>query len=845
MKKKHFFSAVALAAVFAGCSQDELISESNFQEADNRPTVEAPVITLGADTRMTTEGSYAKVEWEQGDGFGAMLMDTYVPEQKKWEDLFPIQDYVSSNVLYKTEDGKAFTAEASLKQGNYLFYAPFNAENFKREPLAVKLPLVQNVVPSTTEAPSNTAITEFYEAKTYPVFVAYDSIWNTPKTNLALNMKHIYALPKITLKLGKVQLLDENGDLKADSKDKPIYETSIKVDSIKFTNAGKKIVTAGTIKNKEIVAKIGKDKDGNVAWNKAKWENAATADIVKAAAKGADGEVVVKFSPALTISATKGGEFFMVLPGAEYKQADLAIEVYTTIDGKAYVSAKNSLASEIETIKPFKDMRLLPGLPYSADEYNADGTMKETKGTSATYTVAGGFIPAETAISGYTEIKNYAELVNFIKNVAYRGEPLIEMTKAEAEAIVANGMIPDPKKYFVITVEDEKTPIELDDNFVTEFKNACVIVNGKASIAFKPSSKQVTLGDITYSTDEPIMFNAGDVEYVSAVEGGTPAHIQHTEAAIDHTTPTFVTGNVTLKGTKKPAFGVLEVAKDASVKLSEDLKVATGYLTRVDNKGGTITSETTVSKVKIQNMIGEANINKTPATGSIFNNGPATDPVANDNVDYYATMNINANVNVTVASNSQWGKANVTGATVTFTQNDGLVVAGDEVAKITVSTGTGSVDNTNNGKITNSASQTVFVTVAGSTGADGFKQYDGLANLTKVVLTGAWKVNDADANQAVADLFASGAALQKVTEIDFNAGSSLYVGSDSGAELILDLSKVTTININADVKWSGRAESVSKVKLNGAEASVITVAEKDDKGNKYTFTKEDITITNN
>lgn len=837
MKKKHFFSAVALAAVFAGCSQDELISESNFQEADNRPTVEAPVITLGADTRMTTEGSYAKVEWEQGDGFGAMLMDTYVPGKTKWAELFPIQDYVSSNVLYKTEDGKAFTAEASLKQGNYLFYAPFNAENFKREPLAVKLPLVQNVVPSTTEAPSNTAITEFYKAKTYPVFVAYDSIWNTPKTNLALNMKHIYALPKITLKLGKVQLLDENGDLKVDSKTKKaIYETSIKVDSIKFTNANKKIVTAGTIKNKDIVAKIGKDKDGNVAWNKAKWENAATADIVKADAKGADGEVVVKFSPALTISATKGGEFFMVLPGAEYKQADLAVEVYTTIDGKAYVSAASSLASEVATIKPFKDMRLLPGLPYSADEYNADGTMKNTKGTSATYTVAGGFIPAETAISGYTEIKNYAELVNFIKNVAYRGEPLIEMTKTEAEAIVAKGMTPDPKKYFVITVEDEKTPIELDDNFVTEFKNACVIVNGDASIAFKPNNKQVTLGDITYSTDEPIKFNAGELTYNND-------EIDYTEATIDHSKLAYVTGNVVLKGKANPAFGALEVQKDASVKLSADLKVVATSLVRVNNNGGTITSETE-AYIRIWNNIGKAVINKTPNASSILTNGPVSDPVADDNVDYYATMDINADV-ASVERNRAMGQVNVTGASVTFNTNDGLVVAGDNVANITITAGTGSVDNTENGKITNTATQTVFATVAGSTGADGFKQYDALSGLTKVVLTGAWKVNDGDANTAVAALFGANKALENVTKIDFNAGSSLYVGSDDGAELTLDLSKVTTININADVKWSGRAKSVSKVKLSGAEAGVITVADKDDKGNKYTFTKEDIAITNN
>lgn len=836
MKKKHFFSAVAWAAVFAGCSQDELISESNFQEADNRPTVEAPVITLGADTRMTTEGSYAKVEWEQGDGFGAMLMDTYVPGKTKWEELFPIQEYVSSNILYKTEDGKAFTAEASLKQGNYLFYAPFNAENFKREPLVVKLPLVQNVVPSTTGTPSNTAIKEFYEAKTYPVFVAYDSIWNTPKTNLALNMKHIYALPKITLKLGKVQLLDENGNLKADSKGAAIYETSIAVDSIKFTNTNKAIVTAGTIKNKEVIGKIGKGKDGNVAWDKAKWENAATADIVEAAATGADGEVVVKFSPALTISATEAGEFFMVLPGAAYKQQDLAVEVYTTIGEKAYVSAANSLASEIATIKPFKDMRLLPGLPYSADEYNADGTMKDTKGTSATYTVDGGFIPAETAISGYTEIKSYTELINFINNVAYRGEPLIEMTKEEAEAIVANGMIPDPKKYFVITV-DEKSPIELDDNFVKAFKNACVIVNGNASIAFKPSSKQVTLADITYSTDEPILFNAGTVSYVKATND-TPAHVESTTATVDHTTPTYVTGNVILKGTSTPAFGVLNVVKDASVTLSADLKVNSGALIRVDNNGGMITSATTVSKVKIQNRIGEAVINASPAANSIFDNGPAADPVANDNVAYYATMDINADV--TVKDNSQWGTVNVTGANVTFTKNNGLVVAGDNVAKITVTAGSGSVDNTNNGKVTNSASQTVFATVNGSIGADGFKQYDALSGLTKVVLTGAWKVNDSDANNAVATLFSS--ALKEVKVIDFNAGSSLYVGSAGDTKLTLNLSSVTTININADVKWSGRDMTVSAVKLSDSQETVIKCADKDNKGNKYELTTEDISI---
>lgn len=829
MKKRHLFSAMALAAVFAGCSQEELISENNFQDAVDRPEVEAPVITLGTDTRMTTGNSYAKVTWEEGDGFGAMLMDSYDPSKTDWTNRFPIQTYVSSNILYKTEDGKSFFADASLKQGNYLFYAPFNKENFKREPLAVKLPLVQNVVPSA-DAPSNTAITEFYESGTSPVFVAYDSIWNTPKTELALSMKHIYALPKITLKLGQVQLLDENGKLKADKDGNPIYETSIAIDAIKFTNTTKKIVTAGTIKNQDLINNIGKNEKGEVAWDKAKYENAATADIVKATQD--DKAVWVKFNPALTITSTKNGEFFMVLPGAEYKQADLAVEVYTTINDKAYVSAASSTEKNVGTIKPAKNVRLLPGLPYSADEYNADGTMKESKGTSATYTVEGGFIPAETAISGYTEIKSYDELINFIQNVAYRGEPLIEMTKDEAEAIMEKNVIPDPKKYFVITV-DEKTPIELDDNFVTVFKNSCVITGMDGAIVFKPNSKRVTLGNITYSTNDPIRFNAGEVEYINE-------EVKYTEVenpGVKHAV--YATGTVIMKGNAERKFGVLTVLEGAEATLPADYESGI----RVDNMGGKVTSATDKAVVILRNLMGEAEVTKL-GRGSVtsYTNGLANDPNPNDDVKYYATMNV-IGANVTV-SNTKYGKVNVSGnATVTFAQNDGLVVAGDQIAKIVVTEGSGEVDNTANGKVTDNGTtnkQTVFATISGSNGAAGFAGYDKMSGLTKIVLTGAWNVGSSDASAAIAALFGSDQALEDVNTIDFNAGSSLYLGSG----VTLDLSKVTRININADVNWTGRSATgtnASTVELKDEKGTTIVCADKD-ASNKYKLTETDIDV---
>ena len=73
MKRKLFFASVALAAVLVGCSKEEFTNVDNqLQELGDRPMVEAPVVTVGgAETKMTTSGSYAGVKWQPGDGFGA------------------------------------------------------------------------------------------------------------------------------------------------------------------------------------------------------------------------------------------------------------------------------------------------------------------------------------------------------------------------------------------------------------------------------------------------------------------------------------------------------------------------------------------------------------------------------------------------------------------------------------------------------------------------------------------------------------------------------------------------------------------------------------------------------
>lgn len=788
--------------------------------------VEAPTITLetGTDTRMTTGNNYAGVTWEAGDGFGACLMDKYdatAVAGGNWTNIFPIQDYISSNVLYQTEDGKTFTADASLCQGNYLFYAPFNEANYKRGPLEVQLPTEQIVVPTTDGTPSNTAIKNFYEAKKYPVFIAYDSIWKSPKTDLSLHMKHIYSLPHITLKLGQVRLLDAQGNLKVDANNQPVYETSITVDSIKFTNSGGAIVTAGTIKNQEVIDNIGKDKKGNVAWDINQYETAKTADIVKKADQGAEEAVWVKFNPAITITTGQDGKFFMVLPGAIYAQNDLKVEVYTTINDEAYVLAENSKAAAAKTITPARDLILLPGLPYSADEYNKDGSMKDTKGTSATYTVAGGFIPAKSAIaSGYTQIKNYEELTSYVQKVAYRGEPLIEITKEIAEKYMedSNGKVPDPRKYFVITATD-KAPIELDDTFLKVFDNACVIEGGNASISFKADSKLVTLGDITFDDkDTPVMFNAGGLTYGTSNDTYAPE-------ALDATKVTYVSGNTILTGagTAHAKFGNLTVNKNATLTIDKDF-ATTG--TTVINNEGTITSASTAKNLTITNTKGEA----------IITASPIVDNMTKSVITNSGTLTINTNIaeaNVDLTNNAD-ATAIVNRATVVFAKNDGLVVVKHNAANVTVTTGAGKVDNTIGGKITNTADQTVFATFGAMTNADELKKYDALTALTDLNLTGEWTI---DSNTEIEEILAGDAALETVKVINFNAGSSMTLGN-----VTLDLTgkAITNININADVEWVGRSAVTSIVTATGI--TITETAKPAPATGNYTLTKTDITV---
>lgn len=805
MKRKHLFASVAMAAVLVGCSQEEIVVNDNLQSLGERPMVEAPVFTLnGVESRMTAEdvsaAGFANIEWQAGDGFGYAVIDNYNPEGKNWGEMFPIVDYISSNVLYQTEDGSNFYShsESSVPMGNYLIYAPFDKERISRDPLAVKLPLTQVVKATENGLPSNSAIKAFYVDVTSPVLVAYDYINDEPKVNVSPKMRHIFAYPLVTLQLGNVQLLNEDGALKTTGNPaRPVYESKITLEKIVFT--GKDIITKGNIKNSAIAAKLALAENGtDLVWDATEFESNKTSDLLMTAKEGTVyDEVTVEFEGGVEISAAKKAQFFMVLPGDAYEAEDLEVLVYATINGESYVSATTSLDNKAATIEPFRNAILLPGLPYSADEYNKLGEKKESAGTSMTYTVSGGFIPAKTAtIGGYTAISNYDELVNFVENIAYRGEELVELTKAEAEALLTDEIPandPDPKKHFVITAT-AAAPIVLDDAFVSTFNTSCVITSAggvtSGSIEFdgyaldSESNKvaNLVLGNITWDAATPFAF---EKDYA------------------------YAAGNVVVKSA--PA-ATIDVLSTATVDLNSALTTAIA----VENKANGTVNVNSKAAHTINNIYGTLNINVN-AAGSIINGDDTKPEAQKNNEEYFGIMTVADGTNVIAkVGNQKYGKMSI-GRSVIAVANEGDIEMTHANGKLTV-TGTGNVNNTIAAKVTNNGTNQVYAVIDYMRNTNTLNGYDDLTKLNKIVLNGTWDITEDT------DL-----------PTDIKTIDVLENGVIDMASATLDL-KGATVNIYADVTWIGRDGAKSKI----TNATIVEKAKSETEN--YELTLIDLSI---
>lgn len=511
MKSKFLFAA-AIAAMTASCTQESI--EAPVSNLGERVAIESPSISIAKDavTRMTTMNEYAGVKWLPGDGFGAMLVDQVNNiSASSWAGKYTITpDVKASNYLfaYEVVDGNAmFTTEAEMVEGNYIFYAPFNVAEDNRSSLTIKTPLVQEIKPSQR----NSALTNFFEDKTSPVFVAYKDLHaGTDETEIGLDMYHIFGIPMVTL--------DNQYKTGAGTEEDPFVYHDLTVN---------KIVLKGTymkdakIDNDKVFSKLNIIGKAKSAWKEDAYENAYTADLYTSC-NTASG-ITLNFSEGgLKVAKQTKEKFFIVIPAADYN-AGISAEFYVTINGQ-----EKKFASDITTNKAFT---LTAGLPYAAQEYNADGTIKqESKGSSFTFTMTGTLTDVSTPTIPVDGIENVDQLTAYIKNVAYRGGNIAQVATEEAAKA-------DPTTKFFIK---DNHKVTINDEFINAVANS-LIVNGNGSVSFLDSDK-VQLGNI--SQDYTL---GGKIQYAAT----TLNSVGTLTTVIDNANLNVLSGTVTATADRK------------------------------------------------------------------------------------------------------------------------------------------------------------------------------------------------------------------------------------------------------------------------------------------------------
>lgn len=337
MRTRKLISLVAMAAMVAGCSQEEFapVGEKPSVDLGNRPTIGNVTLGMDAQTRMViADGSSLALAWENGDQIGASIIDQpiqsavsgkdfsgeggtdfssltwtyseYVAGVKKQiggsgtnysaqdagltaADFYTRVEYVSSNYPYTMNNG-SFTTPANLVEGNYMFYAPYNEKQLMRERVNAVLPMVQDCTDAVMKSTkyqgeaaqvSSTALEQFYAGtmegfEKAPVAVGYKFLAAPADGSLIspkVVMSHLYAYPMITI------VNDFDGYFYGatnTSSSKTTATATMTIDSIQIYDATvtSNLFYTAPIKSSKIAVELAKDNE----WDGARFTEGALTD---------------------------------------------------------------------------------------------------------------------------------------------------------------------------------------------------------------------------------------------------------------------------------------------------------------------------------------------------------------------------------------------------------------------------------------------------------------------------------------------------------------------------------------------------------------------------------------
>lgn len=506
MKKKTLFSLALASILMVGCQQDEFVTVNDATSVNlgNRPELGSVSLNWGDPTTrlaLNTVNNYS-FKWEEGDKLGAAIVDTPAETAQSGKDLtskggknyssyswtyaeyvagvkkgptgaeviaeeagvdieayytISTQSYISSNYPYLLE-GTAWNTQANLVEGNYVFYAPYNAAHLTRQPIVVTLPMEQDC------AEESKSVTDFY-AGTDPVTLGFDFL-KAPanKDELispSVKMTNIFAYPQITIKNNFNGYLF-NGDAAVSTKfyssaaaaeytmklqkieiytkatgDLLDYKRALDVDAFKTKIAGgwdadkkedgTKIFTTGV--TKDILSATGAY---NVSDYPAYPANAAKAKEAGYATQYAVGSndlisayEVKHITCDLGGKELKNGEeykFFAIMPAEDYSN-DLFAKVYVEIDGENYIILTSSADLNVETATgAYKNLAYFTDATTVLADYNF---RDEKHGDQGVRLVRCQRFPAAEVLEDASAVKDFAgslmtiNLVGGKKQAAY------------------------------------------------------------------------------------------------------------------------------------------------------------------------------------------------------------------------------------------------------------------------------------------------------------------------------------------------------------------------------------------------------------------------------------------
>ena len=199
MKLKYLFSASAMLALMAACS-NEVETLTNEMVADRPSAGQVEIVsTFGdADSRASWTGAGWKFN-EETDRFGVMLMDTWnqTNEGQTTIDDYTFVDYIHTNYPFHSEDG-GYTWQspenAPLSEGNYFFTFPFDPTYQHRGRVYFEVPNVQSNV---TEAG---VVNAAWPVKYYQKYLGYAFIPAQSGVNkVDVSFHPLFANPKFKI----------------------------------------------------------------------------------------------------------------------------------------------------------------------------------------------------------------------------------------------------------------------------------------------------------------------------------------------------------------------------------------------------------------------------------------------------------------------------------------------------------------------------------------------------------------------------------------------------------------------------------------------------------------------